>query len=121
MATSATNDRSDGTPPGSKRPFMYMSMFTYMTSCSCSCWRSSSAYSVEPTSPSSSASQNASEIVRAGRHPLLARAPRPLATSSIAVAPVPGSTPPNVHASWCVPSSTPRSGVTVPFTEATTS
>ena len=27
-ATSVTNSRSDGTPPASNRPFMYMSVFT---------------------------------------------------------------------------------------------
>src|SRR5438445_4503044 len=59
----------------------------------------SSAHSVEPIRPYSSASQLQRMILRRGFHPLFSSWPNPRATSNIALVPLFGSTAPNTHAS----------------------
>ena len=58
-----------------------------------------SAYSVEPISPSSSASQLAKTSVRLGRQPVFSSSPTPRTASSCAAVPLPGSTAPYTQAS----------------------
>src|ERR1051325_10221502 len=92
--------QSDGTDDAPKLPpATATSTFKYATAFSRRSVAYSSAHSVDPISPYSSASQLHRKIVRFGAQPCLRSSPKPRATSSIVDVPLFGSTAPKTHAS----------------------
>src|SRR3989441_9210372 len=75
------------------------STFRYATTFAFNSSAYSSAHSVDPIRPYSSASQLQSTIVRRGFQPCFSNWPNAREASSIAVVPLLGSTAPNTHAS----------------------
>ena len=90
----------DGTDDAPKfAPDTAASMLRYTTAFSFNSEAFSSAHSVEPIRPCSSASQLQRMIERRGRQPELSNLPKPRPASNIAVVPLFGSTAPKTHAS----------------------
>src|SRR5215213_406427 len=115
------NFHNDGTDEAPKcGPDTAASRFRYATAFCLSSSAISSAHSVEPTSPYSSASQLQRMIVRRGFQPCFNNSPKPRPTSSITDEPLFGSTAPNTQASRWFPSTTQRSFSSLPSTRATT-
>src|SRR5437016_12903467 len=92
--------RKDGTDDAPKfGPETATSTFRYATAFSFNSDAFSSAHSVEPINPCSSASQLQRMMERRGFQPDFDSWPKPRASSSIAVVPLLGSTAPNTQAS----------------------
>src|SRR5262245_61871850 len=90
------NVHNDGTDDALQcGPETATSRFKYATAFSFSSDAYSSAHSVEPINPYSSASQLPRTIVRRGFQPCFNNSPNPRATSSIVDVPLFGSTAPN--------------------------
>src|SRR5215213_27787 len=115
------NFHNDGTDEAPKfAPETAASRFRYATAFALSSSAISSAHSVEPTRPYSSASQLQRMIVRRGFQPFFNNSPNPRPTSNIADEPLFGSTAPNTHASRWFPRTTHRSFSSFPSMRATT-
>src|SRR6185295_4291825 len=92
--------QSDGTDDAPKLPpATATSTFKYATAFSRRSVAYSSAHSVDPINPYSSASQLHRKIERLGIHPCLRSSPNPRATSNIVDVPLFGSTAPKTQAS----------------------
>src|SRR5215217_2904989 len=115
------NFHKDGTDEAPNlAPETAASRFRYATPLSFRSSAISSAHSVEPIRPYSSASQLQRIIVRRGFQPCFNNSPNPRPTSNIAEEPLFGSTAPNTHASRWLPRITQRSFSSFPPTRPTT-